>query len=429
MKIKNIHVFGGGTVAHVTNHFAVSAPAYGSTAKELHDLCVERFKDSNVHLHLTKMCSPYLESDNHMETNEDVENLVYKLRADPNTKVIFFNAALVDWTPGLLTQEFTHRMDFGKKLGRLESRNGLPVLTLKPAPKIISKIREGRKDIFLVGFKATCGATKQEMFEKGLRLCKEGSVNLVLVNDTKTHWNMIVTPEEASYHEGDNRKEVLRNLVDMAFFRSQLTFTQSTVVAGSPIKWTDPIVPASLREVVDYCVSKRAYKVFNGGTVGHFACKISDTEFLTSIRKSDFNKLNENGLVRVKTDGPDTVLAYGAKPSVGGQSQRIVFKDHAGMDCIVHFHCPLRDDPTHNIPQRSQREVECGSHQCGKNTSDGLKAFTVADSSGSYLIWAVMLAQHGPNIVFNKETPAKLIIDFIEANFDLSKKTGGYNLR
>ena len=31
-------------------------------------------------------------------------------------------------------------------------------------------------------------------------------------------------------------------------------------------------------------------------------------------------------------------------------------------------------------------------------------------------------------IVFNKNVPAKLIINFIDQNFDLSKKTGGYNL-
>ena len=82
--------------------------------------------------------------------------------------------------------------------------------------------------------------------------------------------------------------------------------------------------------------------------------------------KSNFNDLDKNGMVYVKTDGPDTVLAYGAKPSVGGQSQRIIFNDHIGMDCVVHFHCPLKSNHVDDIPIVSQREVECGSHQCGK---------------------------------------------------------------
>jgi hypothetical protein len=40
---------------------------------------------------------------------------------------------------------------------------------------------------------------------------------------------------------------------------------------------------------------------------------------------------------------------------------------------------------------------------------------------------AVYLQEHGPNIVFNSnKTTAKELIEFIDANFDLNKKTGGY---
>ena len=259
------------------------------------------------------------------------------------------------------------------------------------------------------------------MYEKGLKLCKEASCNLVLVNDTKTHWNFIVAPEEAVYHEGENREQILKQLVDMAFYRSHLTFTQSTVVAGTPVQWNDARVPDSLRKVVNYCIKGNAYKPFHNSTAGHFAVKLSDTEFLTSIRKSNFNNLEQNGLVYVKTDGPDTVLAYGAKPSVGGQSQRIVFKDHPGYDCIVHFHSPLKPNHRDDIPSVRQREVECGSHECGKNTSNGLKTFNGG-------LKCVMLDNHGPNIVFNKDIDPNIVIDFIDANFDLKLKTGGYNL-
>jgi hypothetical protein len=122
------------------------------------------------------------------------------------------------------------------------------------------------------------------------------------------------------------------------------------------------------------------------------------------------------GLVKVKTDGPDNVIAYGSKPSVGGQSQRIVFKEHEGMDCIVHFHCPKKENS--KVPTVSQKEYECGSHECGKNTSSGLKQF------GN--LKAVYLDQHGPNIVFSKKTDPKEVIKFIKSNFDLSEKTGGY---
>ena len=213
---------------------------------------------------------------------------------------------------------------------------------------------------------------------------------------------------------------MLEELVDMVFYRSHLTFTRSTVVEGKPVSWNDERVPQSLRLAVNYCIKHDAYKPFGDSTVGHFATKLSDTEFLTSIRKSNFNRLEENGLVYVKTDGPDTVIAYGAKPSVGGQSQRIIFNDHKGMDCVLHFHSPLKEDHSDDIPVVSQREVECGSHQCGKNTSDNLKQF------GN--IKAVMLNHHGPNIIFNKDIDPQEVIGFIERNFDLTQKTGGYNL-
>lgn len=417
-KVKNVHIFGGGTVNHITSHFSVCSPAYGTTAKKLEKLCKDRFKESNIHLELTKMAGGSL------ETNDDVLVRVNELKNNPKTKVIFFNCAIVDWVVNEAKYLKEEEIKLGKYESRMESRhissNDFNInLKLTPSKKIIPLIRNNRKDIFLVGFKTTCGASKQEMYEKGLRLCKD-SVNLVLVNDVKTRWNMIITPEEASYHESDDRDFVLKQLVDMAWYRSQLTFTQSTVIAGSPVSWYDDRIPNSLRTVVDYCVEKNAYKPFKDATVGHFAIKLSDNEFLTSIRKSNFNNLKENGLVYVKTDGPDSVIAYGAKPSVGGQSQRIIFKDHPGYDCIVHFHCPLRDGNKNNIPIRSQREVECGSHQCGENTNQGLKQF------GNLKV--VMLDKHGPNIIFNKNTDPLEVIYFIEENFELDKKTGGYNL-
>ena len=127
--------------------------------------------------------------------------------------------------------------------------------------------------------------------------------------------------------------------------------------------------------------------------------------------------IETNGLVKVVTDGPDNVIAFGSRPSVGGQSQRIVFEDHPDYDSIVHAHVPIRQGS--QVPVVSQREYECGSHECGKNTSKGLKKF------GN--LSAVYLDQHGPNIVFNsKVATAQEVCDFITANFDLSGKTGGY---
>ena len=336
-----------------------------------------------------------------------------KLKEDMDTKVIFFNVGLCDYD-GLIMEDGGYTAS-GKYADRLHTSNGTQMMELIPKEKILKDIRTGRKDIFLVAFKTTCGATEDEQYLAGLNLLKKGSCNLVLANDVKTRVNMIITPEEARYHVTTDRWEALTQLVDMTYYRSHLTFTRSTVVAGEPVKWDSELVYPTLRKVVDYCIGLNAYKPFNGATVGHFACKITETEFLTSIRKSNFNDLAKNGLVRVTTDGPDSVIAYGAKPSVGGQSQRYVFKQHPDYDCIVHFHCPIKEGS--EVPTVSQREYECGSHECGQNTSNGLKKF------GN--LSAVYLDNHGPNIVFNHSIDPYEVIQFINENFDLSDKTGG----
>lgn len=417
---KQIHIISGGTFFHVRPHLALAAPAFGQTGVDLYHLCDELISEMDLFDHPTKMADNFSK----IETNQDVSDLLDKLIADPATKIIFLPVALCDFE-GFVLDVFdrdlvtgTAKTPSGKDQPRLQTKQGGGLLELVPAEKIINKIRRTRKDIFLVGFKTTSGVTEQEQYLAGLNLCKSASCNLVLANDIKTRINMIITPEEAAYHVSKDRQFVLRNLVEMTKLRSHLTFTQSTVIQGESIPWESGLIPSSLREVVNYCIKQNAYKPFRGSTAGHFAVKLSETEFLTSKRKTDFNNLSNLGLIRIKTDSPDTVLAYGAKPSVGGQSQRIVFKDHPDCDCIVHFHCPMK--PGKQIPIRSQREFECGSHQCGQNTSNGLQKF------GN--LYAVYLDQHGPNIVFNKNIDPREVISFIEENFDLSAKTGGYNL-
>jgi hypothetical protein len=417
MKIPNktINIFGGGTFSHVRNHLAICAPAFGATAKVIGELCKERFGDKmDINLHLTKMADPT----SSLVTNDDVLGKLLELREDFNTKIVFLNAAMCDFEGSIADTTDTYsfkKTESGKYAERLKTKEGDQMMILTPAPKVLKMIREGRKDIFLVAFKTTCGATEQEQYLAGLDLMKKNSCNLVLSNDTKTRLNMIITPEEAKYHVTTDRGEALKQLVDIAFYRSHLSFTRSTVVEGTPVPWGSDKVYSSLRTIVNHCIESNAYKPFNGATVGHFACKTGENEFLTSIRKSNFNDLEKNGLVRVVTDESDTVTAYGAKPSVGGQSQRIIFSEHNDYDCIVHFHCPIKAGS--EVPVVSQREFECGSMACGQNASNGLKHM------GN--LSAVMLDNHGPNIVFHHSIDPQEVIDFINENFDLSDKTGG----
>lgn len=406
-----IHILGGGTFNHVRNHLALAAPAFGETAMSLYMNFVHQYAfDENVEVvcHLTRMAEPT----NKLApvTNDDVSELLDVIIADPTTRCIVFNVALCDFI-GTVDD-----VPSGKYAERLKSREVSPSIKLTMADKLLSKIRKTRKDIFLVGFKTTCGASESDQYLAGLNLLKANSCNLVLANDTKTRLNMVIVPEESRYHVTNDRDKVLVGLVDIISKRLNLHFTRSTVVPGDSVDWNSEIVPESLRAVVNHCIKRGAYKQFRGVTAGHFAYKVNDNEFVTSKRKTNFNNLDEVGLVKVVSSGPDSVIAYGARPSVGGQSQRIVFAEHQDVDCIVHFHCPTK--PTADVSVRSQYEFECGSHECGKNTSDGLRT----ESNG---IKAVYLDSHGPNIVFNKNIDPALVIDFIEKNFDLEQKTGG----
>jgi hypothetical protein len=356
-----------------------------------------------------------------LETNEDVSKLVDQLIASHETKIIFFNPALVDYegsitTSGPVGYEWSDNLvtPSGKYQTRLKTSEGEQSMLLWPSQKVLGKIRKERKDIFLIAFKTTCGATEDEQFLTGLHLLKTNSCNLVLANDTKTRMNMIITPEQARYAVSMDREDALQFLVEMTLSRAKGTFTHSTVVPGDSVPWDMERIPHSLKAVVEHCIAKGAYKPFNGSTVGHFAFKVSNNSFITSKRKTDFNKLPEVGMVLCHSEGDNEVIAYGAKPSVGGQSQRIVFKDHPEVDCIVHFHCPPKYPAELSV--RSQKAHECGSHECGQNTSQGLREEVPG-------VKCVYLDNHGPNIVFNHKTNPKEIIEFIDQNFDLSKST------
>lgn len=306
---KRIAIIGGGTNTYISNHLALSAPAYGTTAEKLalkFDIHPENKME--VDLYLTKMAS---RGTSDIDTPEDVEVLVEKLIADPDTRVIIFNVAMVDYKPTSLftlennsydafdTHEITDK--FGKYVRRLNTSKLSEVcLELSVQNKIINKIRKERKDILLVGFKTTCGDTKEEQFQKGLKLCKDASANIVFVNDVDKNRinnlnnllkekenlesilplqhsisinlstiekeiqalqnNGLVTPEESSYWY-NTRDEALDALVQMVLDRSHLHFTRSTVVDSETVSWDSELIPETFKTIFDFVRGAGAYKL------------------------------------------------------------------------------------------------------------------------------------------------------------------------
>jgi len=424
--MKKIYILGGGTYSHVRCHLNLDAKANGKTARKLATLFSTELKNNGleneyeVHTILTQMAMPE-NNPYKIVTNDDVSALLDTLIADPDTKVIVQNMALCDFSGKI------GDIESGKNAKRLRTSEGEVTMTLTPLPKLIDKIRKTRKDIFAIGFKTTNNESSDVQYKRGLELLKQNSLNLVIANDVGTYNNMIIAPEETRYCETTDRDDVLSFLVKMTVSRMRNKFTRSTVVEGKAVDWNSDIVPSNLRKVVNHCIEEGAYKPVLGKTAGHFAVKVNDGEILTSIRKTNFNNLSQVGLVKVESKNEDEVIAHGFRPSVGGQSQRIIFNQHPDLDCIVHFHSPVKDEFRDTIvPIKEQWPNECGSHECGRNTSQGLKEVDLGDGDKLSVVY---LDDHGPNIVFNKTTPADKIIHFIDKHFDLKAKTGGLVLQ
>lgn len=421
---KKIYVLGGGTVFHVRPHFALSAPAYGKVARSI-AAELRAKSDYEVHLGLTKMAGTEDVENFHSlgETNHDVALFLEKIVTDPDTKMIFMSVALCDFegSVGNFEGDKFHPTLSGKGQPRLKTSEGSQMLRLTPAQKLIGEIRKQRKDIFLVGFKTTAGENEAVTYEKGLELLKKNSCNLVVGNDVQTGLNMIIAPELAKYHVTSDRKELVKGLVEIALSRASNEFSRTQILPGHLIPWKE--TPETLQKVVDWAVEAGGYKAFNNVTVGHFGyrCRGEDSMLggspgvilRSSRRKQNFNLPECRDLVEVYFT-PTSQTAYGAKPSAGARSQFVVLSKYEDLDCIIHFHCPMKAGS--EVPVREQRMFECGSHQCGKNTVDGLKRFGNS-------IAAVMLSKHGPNIVFSRDADPQEVIKFIEDNFDLTRRT------
>lgn len=196
-----IYIFGGGTVNYVRSHFALSAPAYGNTARALSKMLTE--KNEPHTLILTKMAD-YTSA---LETNADVEHAVAEVLADLKTTAIVFNVALCDFTGQIGT------VPSGRYAERLQTRDGNKILYLHPAKKLLASIKQARPDITVVGFKTTAGEDEIAQLNKMKRQIDETGVDFVIGNDTVTRRNILMANHSCITSTYD-RDAVLKNVVN-----------------------------------------------------------------------------------------------------------------------------------------------------------------------------------------------------------------------
>ncbi len=424
-------------MVHVAPHFSLCAPAYGRVGATIARGLAEALPDDEVVLLRTQMAlggepasarQRELQAAagiDRLETNDDLRALLDHLAEQSDTRCIVLACAVCDFEPEVVEQSGATVSALGKDGARLKTDDGALTLTLRPSDKLVRRVRRTRKDIFLVAFKATAGATEREAYRAGLTLLKRASANLVFANDVRAHHNMIVTPEEFPYH-APSRDEALRTLVEMIRDRTALTFVRTEVHGderADPVALSEAgAIPPCFVPVLSHLIARGAYKPFLGKTSGHFGCLVLDPSLpfvrIASIRKVGHNRALEDGMARILGTEGGRIVASGAKPSVGEHTQQRIYERFAGeVHAIVHFHSPLRAGVT-DVPVAPQRPFECGSVQCGENTADHM----VEVSPG---IFAVHLDGHGPNIAFHRDVAAERVIAFIEERFDLDDKTGG----
>jgi hypothetical protein len=193
----SILILGGGTFYHVRNHLSIAAPAFGTTAKWLHEALV----DSD--LVLTKMA----DTSSSLETNADVKKFVDAYLAKEMLSCIIMNVALCDYEGTIDT------VVSGKHAKRLQSRAGKQLMDLTASDKVIASIKEQRPDVFLVGFKTTTNFSPDEQQAAAYRMLSESKGDLVLANDTVTRHNLLINAKNERLIASDDRIEVLKRLV------------------------------------------------------------------------------------------------------------------------------------------------------------------------------------------------------------------------
>lgn len=389
---KRTIILGGGTFEPISNHLSLSAPAFGTTARLLHDLI------PNSELILTKMA----DSTSKLISNNDVSLLIDELLLDENVGNIILNVAFCDFK--------VENGDFHGE--RLKTDNGDIDIHLTPTEKVIKKIRIKRPDIFLVGFKTTTNKTVDEQFLIGLKMMKSTKCNLVLANDVNTRNNIIITPEETYYGNTTDRKAVMDELVEIFSSRINGVYHRSKHVISENINIDD--ISDTFKTVVKWLIDNGGYIENNGNgfTPGHFCQRLSPNTFVSSQRKANHNLVFQEGMTLVEVNN-DEFTVYGTrKASVGARSQWLLLDTYKNFDCIVHTHNPIKLGSL--LPITPQKPHQCGSESCGMNTLNNLGDF------GD--IKAVYLDKHGANIMFKSTSNPKDIIDFIKNNIELGIK-------
>ncbi len=206
-----IYIITGGTMVHITPHFSVTAPAYGTVGVELYKQLNAQSLSKAYTIYLVKTKMAGVNSDevteqltnfglkSTIETNDELKSFVEVVSKESRTKAIIMASAICDFQPEALTayedDTSIKITEFGKDKKRLHKAHSLE-LKLEPSKKIVDIIKKINPEIFLVTFKTTAGSTKEVLIEKSRYNLNRSQSNMVFGNDIQNRINLIVTEDE-----------------------------------------------------------------------------------------------------------------------------------------------------------------------------------------------------------------------------------------
>ena len=149
-----------------------------------------------------------------VKTTEEMFNAVRERILRGKQHVVFHAAAVADFSISNSSKKRSYKMD---------SRNGTKTLKLVPTAKIVDRLKEFDKKIFLVAFKAEYDISKELLIKKAFDKLKECNGDLIVANDVSrqgcdfgsdTNEVYIIDKDKNIIHIPlKSKREIARNLV------------------------------------------------------------------------------------------------------------------------------------------------------------------------------------------------------------------------
>jgi phosphopantothenoylcysteine decarboxylase / phosphopantothenate---cysteine ligase len=172
----NVLVTAGSTIEHVDSIRILTNLSSGKMGLNIAQHCADKgYNVTFVYGH----GSLDIREDSRMNilrvsTTEEMLNVLKDKILKEKQHIVFHAAAVADFTVANSWKKFLHKMD---------TRKGITTIKLIPTPKIIDRIKDFDKKIFLVAFKAEYDVSEGVLVKKAFTKLKECNGDLIVAND------------------------------------------------------------------------------------------------------------------------------------------------------------------------------------------------------------------------------------------------------